>query len=69
MKKNEPRFKKIFNTLKQVDLTDLFILCGLAMAGVGIWQIYPPAALIIIGTVLFLLGLLGSMRGSGKSGK
>lgn len=40
-----------------IDATDLLILAGLAIMGVGIWLIYPPAALIFVGLLVAGLGI------------
>jgi hypothetical protein len=34
-------------------------LCGVASAAVGVWWIYPPAALIGVGVLLILLAFRG----------
>ncbi|MBS1198146.1 MAG: hypothetical protein H6R18_1931 [Proteobacteria bacterium] len=48
--------KIILNVLKAIDLQDVFAFGGLAMAFIGLHAIYPPAALIVIGAVLFRMG-------------
>lgn len=48
-----------------VDINDILVIVGLSSVGYGLWQIYPPAALIIIGCALFVMGMRGS-RGEGK---
>ncbi len=44
--------------LASLDGSDVMTFGGLALAGYGIGQISVPAALIVVGTVLFLLGIL-----------
>lgn len=39
-----------------LDLRDAVTFGGLGMVGYGISLIYPPAAWIVVGTVLFWLG-------------
>lgn len=39
-----------------VDLRDAFAFGGLAMVGYGLHAIYPPAAWIVVGAVLFWIG-------------
>lgn len=52
------KFLKIGDRMSaQMDLSDAFIFAGLALACVGVWQIYPPAALITGGVALFWLGI------------
>ncbi len=46
-----------------IDFNDILVLVGLSSTGYGIWQIYPPAALIAIGCVLFVMGMRGSKEG------
>jgi hypothetical protein len=50
------------------DIKDLFFFGGLGAAGVGLWLIYPPAALIVVGGIVFAVGLLWYMRGANKDG-
>jgi len=40
-----------------VDIRDRFCFGGLAMVGYGTYAIYPPAGWIVVGAVLFLLGV------------
>ena len=42
--------------LSAVDLKDILMLIGLAMAGRGIYMVYPPAAWFVIGTFIIYLG-------------
>lgn len=50
--------KKIALTLLAAfDLRDAFVFGGIALVGYGIGQIYAPAAYIVIGGVLFWLGV------------
>lgn len=39
------------------DLRDAFVFGGLAMVGLGLDQLSRPAALIVVGAVLFWLGV------------
>jgi hypothetical protein len=39
------------------DLKDFFFFGGLTSAGIGLWEIYPPAALIVVGGICFAVGL------------
>lgn len=41
---------------------DLAVLAGAACALVGLWWIFPPAALIVGGVGLVVAGLLGGGR-------
>ena len=49
-------------TIGQLDLTDLMVLVGLAGMGVGLFFVFWPAALIVPGALLFLVGVVGSLR-------
>lgn len=31
---------------------DLMAVAGLALVGVGLWQVYPPASLMVVGGLL-----------------
>jgi len=37
---------------------DVFLFGGLAAAGYGVWQIYPPSAMILVGGAFVVFGLL-----------
>lgn len=39
-----------------VDLRDGFAFGGLALVGYGLYAVYPPAAFIVVGAVLFWMG-------------
>jgi hypothetical protein len=39
------------------DLRDYFVFGGIASVGYGTYQIYPPAAWIIVGCVFFWIGI------------
>ena len=55
-----PPMRKILSKLTDlIDLRDTFVFGGLIMLGYGIAQVYPPAAWITIGGILFLLGVRG----------
>lgn len=49
------------------DVVDYLVTGGLAALGWGLWQVYPPAALIVVGGLLFGLGvhLLGARHPQG----
>lgn len=52
------KFQKLGDRMfAQLDLSDVFIAVGIILACVGVWQIYPPAALIAAGLALFWLGI------------
>jgi len=38
-------------------LDDALAVTGTALMGVGLWLIYPPAALVVVGAVMLLVGL------------
>jgi hypothetical protein len=42
-----------------IGLQELFIFSGLGAVGYGVAQIYPPAAWIVVGAVVFLIGMIG----------
>ncbi len=42
---------------REVDLRDVFVFGGLLLASAGLWQMYPPLALVVAGAALFWLGV------------
>jgi len=46
------------------DGKDVFLFGGLGLSGYGLWQIYPPSALILVGGVFFAIGVFWYMGGS-----
>jgi uncharacterized membrane protein len=43
-----------------MDLSDALIILGLILLGIGLFLFSPPIMFIIIGTVIFLIGILGA---------
>ncbi|MBT2215844.1 hypothetical protein KK120_08780 [Virgibacillus dakarensis] len=43
-----------------MNLSDIFILLGLILLGIGLYIISPPIMFIVIGLVIFLIGLFGA---------
>ncbi len=41
---------------------DILVVLGLIIGGVGIGMISVPAALIVVGGILFAIGIFGSIR-------
>jgi len=44
----------------KIDMDDIMVVFGGLMVGTGIWFIYWPAALIVMGLVFLFLGIRGS---------
>ena len=44
-------------------LSDLLALVGLSMLGSGLWLVHPPSALVTLGTLFIVTGVLGARRG------
>lgn len=44
------------------DLRDVLALAGLGLLATGVWMIYVPAALILVGLVLLAVSLFGVPR-------
>ena len=42
-------------------LLDAMAVAGLGLVGAGIWQIYPPAAEVVVGLVLLAGGIWGTL--------
>lgn len=47
---------------------DALALVGLALIGVGLWLIYPPVALIVVGALLLVGAVYGARTWSGGPG-
>jgi hypothetical protein len=47
-----------------MDRNDVAVMVGGAMLGYGLWMIYPPAALIVVGLALITFGILGAWKKS-----
>lgn len=43
-------------------LDDGLAVTGTALIGVGLWLIYPPAALVVVGAIMLLVGLYAARR-------
>ena len=41
-----------------VDLNDFLIIVGVILFSVGLWWIYPPIALVVVGAAFVLFGFL-----------
>jgi hypothetical protein len=39
------------------DLSDLLLLAGVALVTAGVWWIYPPGGLIVLGLFVLVLGI------------
>jgi hypothetical protein len=48
--------QKLGQAVSVFDMRDAFVFGGLGLIGYGIAQVYPPAAYIVVGVVLFWLG-------------
>lgn len=42
---------------KVLEPSDAWVLLGLALVAIGLWQVSPPAALVAVGVVLLWVGL------------
>lgn len=49
--------------LPRLEIKDALVFGGLGMIGYGMWQIYPPSALIVVGGIFFVIGLYWYMGG------
>lgn len=54
--KNGPRYTASAIS-KTFDLRDAFVFGGTGLIFIGTWQIYPPAAYIVTGALLFWVGI------------
>lgn len=44
------------------DLSDILIILGLILLGVGLFLVSPSIMFIVIGTVIFFIGLFGAVN-------
>jgi len=44
-----------------IDVVDILTFGGLAMVGAGLWMVRPWVALVVVGGVLFGLGIWSSL--------
>lgn len=57
MRKLLSKFSALPKLAALVDLRDGFTFGGLALVGYGLHAIYPPAAFVVVGAVLFWIGV------------
>lgn len=50
------------------EIRDVFLFGGIASAGYGIYQIYPPSAYVVVGGCFIVLGILIYMGGNKNAG-
>lgn len=48
---------------------DVVVFLGAGLVGLGLWWIYPPAALVVVGASLVGTGLFLASRSDNKQGK
>lgn len=51
-----------------MDLSDILIVIGLILLGIGLYIVSPPIMFVVIGLVIFLIGLLGARNTPVKKG-
>jgi hypothetical protein len=39
------------------DMRDYFVFGGLILLGIGCWLIYQPSAFVVVGSLVFLIGM------------
>lgn len=49
--------ERVMRLFDGIDLRDGFCFGGLACVAIGLAQVYPPAAWIVVGVALFWLGV------------
>jgi len=47
-----------------ISLRDVFVFGGLALVGSGLWMLLPASALIVVGGILFHMGMRGGRSGN-----
>lgn len=47
------------------DAKDIMAVAGTASIGWGLWQVYPPAALVVVGVILLGLSVAAARGGRG----
>lgn len=45
-----------------IDLSDLLVVVGVGLIGVGLWLVYPPVALVVVGGLCLAGGLVGARK-------
>lgn len=60
--KPSPRMDPADPQPRQFSAHDLLVIVGLICLATGLWWIYPPAALITIGALFLVAGILGFIR-------
>lgn len=53
----KPGLDRLSAVVKFFDLRDAFVFSGMGAVYYGLFQIYPPAAWIVLGVALFWLGV------------
>ncbi len=51
------------------DSSDLLIAIGLFMLGIGLWWVYPPCSLIVVGSIIVWVGVGSPAFRPGKGDK
>ena len=49
--------------MRAPDVNDALAMVGLGILGYGVYLVSLPAALVVVGTLVMLAGVLGAMRG------
>jgi len=47
----------------KLDLNDIFVFAGLLIIGIGLWTHDKVLASVVVGTILFGMGIYRSIRG------
>lgn len=65
---NAPGAVPIADGKAMMNLPDFLAISGLAVLGLGLWEIHPPTAKIVIGAIVLMYGVIIG-RGPAKSKK
>jgi hypothetical protein len=51
------------------DVRDAMLACGLGLLAAGLWQVWPPAALVVPGTIITAVAIFANrIDGNAKEG-
>jgi uncharacterized membrane protein HdeD (DUF308 family) len=51
-----------------IDFSDVLIVIGAALVILGVWLIYPPAVVLVVGLFLLVAGLVRAAKQTSRRG-
>ncbi len=46
----------------RIDVYDALAMIGLILLGTGLWLVWPPVSLIVVGAIMLIVGTVGAAR-------